>query len=130
MTENEYDDFACKHGEDGPKECAEVREWAYKYLSTDKYPTTAENFLSKFMYNMLLAYHVEINFFADQWGGISCSNEYLKDPDRGNQKYKDEIINEFKTKDTFTTFIQCDDFEDGLAYTLKAWIDHYGEENE
>lgn len=126
IEEKEYDSFACHHG-DGEKDCIEIRAWAYKYLDTDNYPTTAENFLSKFMYTMLLVYHAKFDFDADQWGAVSCSNLYLENG-AGDIEYQQKLVNELGG--TFSTYIQCDDFEDGLAYTLKAWVDHYEKHKE
>lgn len=60
-------------------------------------------------------YHASIDgIYADQWLGIASST--FGHPD-GEEP-------------AFGTFIQCDQAEDGLAFTLKAYYDKYGDERE
>lgn len=120
MTEEkEYDSFACSCDEDGKKECAEIKTWAKEYLSNPKYPEyacTDADFAGRFFYHMYLAYGISPEFIADQWGAWIASNRGLK------PKY----FEYHKLDGEFSTYIQCDVPEDGMAYTLKAWVDHYG----
>ncbi len=104
--------FACSCSPEHEAELKGLREWAYNELSNPKYPQyacTAENFLSKFIYEMGGQYKVyEFEFPFDMWGAVVTSTA----PRAATQ---------------FSTFIQCDNFEDGLALTLKAYREKFGD---
>jgi hypothetical protein len=91
--------------------------WALDYLSRDKdgqphaHPVTRENLLSAVVYTLTGAYSASITGIdCDQWCLITAAT-YGYNP---------------AEDDGFATAIQCDDAEDGIAFTLKAFYDHYG----
>ena len=97
------DDFACSCGAEGKTRCAVVTDWALQH-----YKTTKEKLLTTAVYTLNWDYDAHITGIEnDQWSRIDTAT-YDK---------------------SFETHIQCDDLLDGVAFTLKAYFDRYGNVN-
>lgn len=105
-------DFACRCSDDGIAQCDELLQWAYQFLSNKHHTVTAEDFLTAFCYRMDNRYRAQWEVHTDQWSAV-VANTYDKGKEEG---------------ETFHTFVQCDNVEDGLAFTLRRWFNKYGEE--
>jgi hypothetical protein len=125
-------DFACSCGRRAGKDnknvdrCEAIMKWALDHLSTDRNgeiihgKVTKENLLTSVVYELQWAYGASITGIdCDQWCAISTSTH-----DATHNKETDGYDPVDPPK--FTTYIQCDDVEDGLAYTLKAYYDEFG----
>jgi hypothetical protein len=106
-----HDDFACRCTPKASAKAQAVLEWAYQHLSkgtTEMRPiqTDATNLLSHVVFTLEWNYRAMITMIpTDQWSAVATSTHDKK----------------------FSTYIQCDNVEDGLAYTLKAYYDKFGE---
>lgn len=122
MNDDEFQDekysFACTCSPEGIKKVKKVMRWARKYLGNKEYPTTDKNFTSKVMYALGWQYHARVEFFSDQWGSIMAEGFKWTNPDEP----------ESQEKTRFSTSVQCDEFEYGLAYVLKQFVEFYGDD--
>lgn len=112
-----FSDFACRH-EDENDAADSVMQWVldkFNERAHPDHPATRENLLSNICYALALVYRARIvSTDADQWGAITAETWDF----------------DYDTGAGFQTYIQCDDFEDGLALTYKAFYDKYGEERD
>jgi hypothetical protein len=115
FKEDSASGFACSCSAENREKLKELREWAYAKLSgpTDQlreHRVTAENFLTAMIHYLNWQYWATIEGFpVDMWGAV-------------------EVGTYPRAKIKFNTYIQCDEFEDGLALTLKAFVEKFGDE--
>ena len=102
--------FACRCSGEEIAKCDEVMTWTLEHLSSPGHPTTPENLISRVIYTLEFRYQAHITgIHADMWAVITASTYGDLAPER-----------------PFTTAIQCDELEDGLAFTFKAFYDRFG----
>jgi hypothetical protein len=112
MREIKLNDFACSCGDDNKHECAEVRQWALEFLSSDNYRVTEAALIDGIVYYLSGYYRAQIVGIPNDPGGWSAVEAQSQDEGEDNKGIE--------------TFIQCDQILDGFAFTLKAFHDHYG----
>ena len=105
--------FACSCGDEAKAECAEVMDWALGYLSQPKYPVTRENLLTQVVYQLAGWYEASIDSIPCDPGGWCAVEASTWTPKGGDPEFR--------------TAIQCDRVENGIAYTLRAFYEKYGE---
>jgi hypothetical protein len=106
------DDFACSCHPRGARRCALLLRWAYRYLDHDggwDTPTGPSNFLSRVVYTLEQDYSANI----EMWAAIVTETHHPKEP-----------------KPEFSTYVQCDELEHGLALTLRLYYKRYGKQRE
>lgn len=97
-------DFACHCGAEGQTRCDVVMQWAL-----GQYKTTKEKLLDQAVWALHWQYGAAIDGIAtDQWSRIDTKVWWDRE-------------------EPFKTNIQCDDVLDGIAFTLKAYFDQFGE---
>jgi hypothetical protein len=102
--------FACHCSEEGKKECNELLEKVYGLLDAN-----ASNLLTKVVYSLEWDYMAKITSIdCDMWSAISSKTRDMT-PDL---KEQDPPL--------FTTYIQCDDLEHGVAATWLAYYEKFG----
>lgn len=107
------DDFACRCSDKEQARSQAVLEWAYENLSERSIKVGPENLATFVAYALEIRYRASIDsIFCDQWCAVTSSTGDMEE------------------KSKFHTFIQCDHVEDGLAFTLKAYYDKYGDKRE
>jgi len=108
MRKVKLDDFACSCGDEKRLECAEIKQWAMDFLSHPNYRVTDADFVDQAIVYLNDSYQAQIvGIPSDQWFAIITQSE------------GDPLTN-------IRTYIQCDHVEDGIAFTLKAFYDHFG----
>lgn len=101
-------DFACSCSDEGKARCAKVLAWAQRWAEA-----TPENFLTRAIYELNWRWNASITDIAnDMWSAIVT------------------VKPEIGTSAEWSTYIQCDRLEDGLAFTLRAYYDKYGKGND
>ncbi len=105
------DYFACHCSPEGKHDCEELLQKVKDLLKSD-----SSNLLSNIVYSLEIDYKANItSIVADMWSKIS-SETHDFDP-----------VTFEKIDPTFTTEIQCDDLEDGMAATWYAYYTKFGE---
>lgn len=90
-------------------------EWALDYLSNKHTKATPSNFLTLALYALEGRWHAALETCGvDQWFLLITSTYGHKDGDQP----------------VFQTAIQCDNAEDGIAFTVKAYYDKFGDKRE
>lgn len=104
------DYFACHCSPEGKQECEELLLKVKDLLKSD-----SSNLLTNIVYSLEIDYKANItSIVADMWSKIS-SETHDFDP-----------VTFEKNDPTFTTEIQCDDLEDGMAATWYAYYTKFG----
>ena len=107
-------DFACSCTDEGKAECGAVVDWACQQLTHAHRTVTRENLLTAVVFELAHGYRAAIQgIYCDMWCGIST-----------------DIYHPEGETEEFSTFIMCDKVEDGIAYTLKAYYDKFGDRRE
>lgn len=106
--------FACRCTPESTARVEAVWEWALDYLKNERHPeynpTRADILTHVAVHLDRMAAGID-GFEVDQWFAVNASTWPYG-------AHKD---------DPFNTWIQCDTLEDGLVYTLKAFVEHFGE---
>jgi hypothetical protein len=117
MRKIELNDFACSCGDHNKELCKEVKQWAFEFLAHPDYPDhkiTDSNFLSQVVYYLSGYYQGWITGIPNPggWSAVEAESSGGKIGSKQNVDIK--------------TYIQCDNVEDGIAFTLRAFYDFYG----
>jgi hypothetical protein len=99
--------FMCRCSPEEEQACDELLAYVKEELGG-----TGENLVSRIVMDLAWSYHADITgIYADQWFGVTSEAQCRK----GEEP-------------EFSTFVQCDMVEDGMAATWAAWREKYGEE--
>lgn len=90
-------DFICRHGDSEP-EAEKVYQWVLDHLNT-----TPERLVTAVAYELDAYHNAHITGIpCDQWAGVEAK----------------------KYDGSFSTFVQCDVVEDGLARTIQLFVEY------
>lgn len=108
--------FMCRCNPESTAEADAVQAEARRLLAHPRHPTTDGNLLSKVVYgltgHLFEAYAIIEQIDCDQWAAVSAVG------------WKDGT--KAVDPDSFRTWIQCDEVEDGIAATYLAMAQHFG----
>ena len=99
-------DFACRCSVEERERSDTVLAWAIEYLAA-----SFSSLLTAAVVKLHIDYRAQIDgIWFDQWAAVNTTCLYEKDDAA-----------------SFSTVIQCDRVEDGLAFTIKAYYDQFGD---
>lgn len=122
----DVDDFACRCDDAVAARCDAIMAWALEHLSTGRGgelqvgKVTRENFLTAFVYALNWNYRAQITGIANDMWSMVTTETYDAVRDEAGQ-YAPLV------PPTLTTAIACDDVSDGLAFTLRAYYERFGD---
>jgi hypothetical protein len=103
--------FACHCSAEGKEQCALLLKEVKELLKAN-----SSNLLSNIIYSLQFSYNARItSIHADMWSLIN------------SETYDYNPVTLQKKEPLFTTEIQCDDLEDGMAATWYAYYKKFGE---